>query len=41
METYDALLACYRSGQMTEAQWQAHLRDDPALAAYVALKRIR
>jgi hypothetical protein len=35
---YDALLACYRSGQMSEAQWAQHLRD-PLFAAYVARKR--
>lgn len=38
MTTHDALLACYRSGQMSEAQLQAHLRDDPAFAAYVREK---
>jgi hypothetical protein len=32
---YDALLACYQSGQMTERQLQAHMHDDPAFAAYV------
>ncbi|MGD9921739.1 MAG: hypothetical protein AB7F76_00575 [Parvibaculaceae bacterium] len=31
---FDALLACYRSGQMTEQQWQQHL-GDKAFAAYV------
>lgn len=25
------LRQCYRSGQMTEAQWQEHLKDDPGL----------
>lgn len=24
----DALLACYRSGQISEAQWQEHLKDE-------------
>jgi hypothetical protein len=38
MSKYDALLACYRSGQMTEAQLQAHMRDDPAFADYVREK---
>jgi hypothetical protein len=38
MSKYDALLACYRSGQMTEAQLQAHMRDDPSFAAYVREK---
>ena len=35
MSKNDALWACYCSGQMTEAQMQAHMRDDPAFAAYV------
>ncbi len=26
--TYPLILACYRSGQITEHQWQQHLRDD-------------
>jgi len=26
--TYALLLACYRSGQITPAQWQEHLRDE-------------
>jgi hypothetical protein len=30
------LLECYRSGQVSEAQWVQHLKDDPELAAYVA-----
>jgi hypothetical protein len=34
MSRFDALWACYKSGQMSEAQWQAHLRD-PLFAAYV------
>ena len=38
MRNYDILLACYRSGQMTERQLQAHMRDDPAFAAYVREK---
>jgi hypothetical protein len=25
---YDLILACYRSGQMTEQQWQEHLKDE-------------
>lgn len=25
---YADILACYRSGQMSEAQWQEHLRDE-------------
>jgi len=31
---FDALIACYRSGQVSERQWQDHL-SDPAFAAYV------
>jgi hypothetical protein len=31
---YGVLLACYRSGQISEAQWQEHLRDS-RLAAFV------
>jgi hypothetical protein len=27
MSRYALLLACYRSGQISEAQWQQHLRD--------------
>ena len=38
LEKYDALLACFRSGQMSEAQLQAHMRDDPAFADYVREK---
>lgn len=29
------LLECYRSGQISEAQWQMHLNEDPGLAEYV------
>jgi hypothetical protein len=38
MNSYDALFACYQSGQMTERQLQAHMRDDPAFADYVREK---
>jgi hypothetical protein len=31
---FDALIACYRSGQMSERQWQEH-RNDKAFAAYL------
>jgi hypothetical protein len=31
---YEELLACYLSGQMSEAQMVAHERDDPAFAEY-------
>lgn len=27
MTDYELLLACYRSGQVSEAQWQEHLKD--------------
>lgn len=29
------LLACYRSGQVSERQWQEHLALEPGLAEYV------
>lgn len=32
---YELLLACYLSGQMSDAQMQEHMRDDPVFAAYV------
>lgn len=35
MNRYDVLLACYRSGQMSEAQMQEHMREDPVFAEYV------
>lgn len=25
---YELLLQCYRSGQMSEAQWNEHLKDE-------------
>lgn len=25
---YELLLTCYRSGQVSERQWQEHLRDE-------------
>ena len=34
-DRYQALYACYRSGQMSERQWQEHLRD-PLFALWVA-----
>ena len=27
MSEYELLLICYRSGQISERQWQAHLKD--------------
>lgn len=35
--TYALLLACYRSGQMSERQWQSHLEDE-VFAAWVRVK---
>lgn len=35
MSRYDLLLACYRSGQMSDAQLQEHMRADAVFAAYV------
>lgn len=29
MGDFSAILACYRSGQMSERQWQQHLSDPP------------
>lgn len=34
MTRFDALIACYRSGQISESAWQEHLRDE-VFAAYV------
>lgn len=28
MSDYALLLACYRSGQISERQWQEHLKDE-------------
>ena len=33
MTDRDLLIACYLSGQIPEAAWQKHLRDDPGLEA--------
>lgn len=35
MGGYQALLACFRSGQMSAAQLQEHMRADAVFAAYV------
>ncbi len=35
MSRFDLLLACFRSGQMSEAQLQEHMRADAVFAAYV------
>ena len=34
MTDYRLLLACYQSGQMTEAAWREHLKDE-VFAAWV------
>lgn len=33
--TRAALIACYRSGQVSEVQWQKHLASDDLLARYI------
>ena len=33
-EGRDNLVACYRSGQISESAWQEHLEADPGLEAY-------
>ena len=35
MSRLELLLACFRSGQMSEAQLQEHMREDAVFAAYV------
>lgn len=35
MSRYSILLACYRSGQMSEEQLLEHMRNDAVFAAYV------
>jgi len=35
MSKYELLLACFRSGQMSDAQLQEHMRADAVFAAYV------
>lgn len=35
MRDYEALLICFRSGQLDAAEMQAHMADDAGLAAYV------
>lgn len=37
MNRYQLLLACFRSGQMSAAQMQEHMRVDPAFAAFVRI----
>ena len=31
MTEQELLVACYRSGQISERQWQEHFTDDPTL----------
>lgn len=38
MDAYELLLACYRSGQISERQWQLHMSNDPVFAEYVREK---
>lgn len=33
-DDFRMIVACYRSGQMSEAQWQGHLRD-PLFALWI------
>lgn len=35
MNRFELLLACFRSGQMSAAQLQEHMRDDELFAAFV------
>ncbi len=37
MSRYEALLACYRSGQVSDFQWQQHLQDEVFAAWLKAL----
>lgn len=32
MTSYQALLECYQSGQISERQWQEHLKDEVFIA---------
>lgn len=41
MTQYDMLLACFRSGQMSEAEMIEHMRNDEAFASYVKSKLFR
>jgi hypothetical protein len=31
MTKQELLIACYRSGQISERQWQEHMQEDPKL----------
>lgn len=33
-QRFDMLVQCYRSGQVSEAQWEGHIKDEPGLAEY-------
>ena len=37
-DTYEMLLACYLSEQMSEAQLEAHMREDEVFRAWAARK---
>ena len=39
-EDYDLLLTCYRSGQISEKQWQEHLSDE-GLREYIGQPEIK
>ena len=36
MNEYDLLIACYKSGQISESAWQEHLRDEDFKEYYYA-----
>ena len=40
MPAYEALLTCYLFGQMTETQWQEHLKDE-VFSAWVKRKGVK
>ena len=37
-EQYELLWQCYKSGQISEKQWQEHLKEDPDLVDYLRTK---
>ena len=41
MIKYELLLACFRSGQMSEAEMIEHMRNDEAFASYAKTKLFR
>lgn len=38
MTEHDLLLACFRSGQMSEAEMVGHMQNDELFAAYAKLQ---